>query len=96
MYLTTFLKKHKDNWREILSSSPYNLIIKDGVGEYEGLVLFKYNQLESDLSRQLVQDCRGIIIDIEDNDGGYVIFDLDGKRYMYFNCYVESIAEIGG
>lgn len=36
------------------------------------------------------------IIDIEDNDGGYVIFDLDGKRYMYFNCYVESIAEIGG
>ena len=67
MYLTTFLKKHKDNWREILSSSPYNLIIKDGVGEYEGLTLFKYNQLESNLSYQLVQDCRGIIVDIEDN-----------------------------
>lgn len=67
MYLITFLRKHKNDWREILSSSPYNLIIKDGVGEYEGLVLFKYNQLESDLSRQLVQDCRGIIVDIEDN-----------------------------
>lgn len=35
------------------------------------------------------------LIDIEGNDGGYVIFDLDGKRYMYFNCYVESIADIG-
>lgn len=33
-------------------------------------------------------------IDIEDNDGGYVIFDLDGKRYMYYNCFVESIADI--
>lgn len=34
-------------------------------------------------------------IDIEANDGGYVIFDYDGKRYMYYNCFVESIAEIG-
>ena len=35
-------------------------------------------------------------IDIEGNDGGYVIFDFEGKRYMYYNCFVESIAEIGG
>ena len=35
------------------------------------------------------------IIDIEGNNGRYVVFDLDGKRYMYFNCYVESIADIG-
>ena len=34
-------------------------------------------------------------IDIEDNDGGYVIFDFEGKRYMYYNCFVESIADIG-
>lgn len=34
-------------------------------------------------------------IDIEDNDGGYVIFDFNGKRYMYYNCFVESIADIG-
>ena len=86
MYLTTFLKKHKDNWREILSSSPYNLIIKDGVGEYEGLVLFKYNQLESDLSRQLVQDCRGIIIDIEDN------FRVISYPFRKFFNYGEKFA----
>jgi hypothetical protein len=35
-------------------------------------------------------------IDIEGNDGGYVLFDFDGKRYTYYNCFVESIAEIGG
>ena len=33
-------------------------------------------------------------IDLEDNEGGYVIFDYDGKRYTYYNCFVESIANI--
>ena len=85
MKLVTFLKKHRDNWREILSSSPYNLIIKDGTGEFEGLTLFKYNQLDSDLSRQLVQNCRGIIVDTED-DFNVVCYPMDkffnhGERY---------------
>ena len=35
------------------------------------------------------------IIDIEGNDGGYVLFDFEGKRYTYYNCFVESIADIG-
>lgn len=34
-------------------------------------------------------------IDIDTNDGGYVKFDFDGKRYIYYNCFVESIADIG-
>ena len=33
-------------------------------------------------------------IDIEANDGGYIKFDFEGKRYMYYNCFVESIADI--
>ena len=33
-------------------------------------------------------------IDLEGNDGGYVIFDYNGKRYTYYNCFVESIADI--
>lgn len=32
-------------------------------------------------------------IDIE-QDQGYVKFDWDGKRYIYYNCYVETIANI--
>jgi hypothetical protein len=33
-------------------------------------------------------------IDIDTNDGGYVKFDFEGKRYIYYNCFVETIAEI--
>lgn len=33
-------------------------------------------------------------IDIEANDGGYVKFDYEGNRYIYYNCFVESIAKI--
>lgn len=32
-------------------------------------------------------------IDIE-QDQGYVKFDWGGKRYIYYNCYVETIADI--
>lgn len=34
-------------------------------------------------------------IDLEENAGGYVLFDFEGKRYAYYNCFVESIADIG-
>ena len=33
-------------------------------------------------------------IDIETTSGGYVKFDFDGKRYIYYNCFVETIADI--
>lgn len=33
-------------------------------------------------------------IDFEKNDGGYIKFDFEGKRYIYYNCFVESIADI--
>lgn len=33
-------------------------------------------------------------IDLGNNDGGYVVFDFEGKRYMYYNCFVETIANI--
>ena len=33
-------------------------------------------------------------IGIADKDGGYIKFDYDGKRYIYYNCFVETIAQI--
>ena len=33
-------------------------------------------------------------IDLEMTDGGYIKFDFEGKRYIYYNCFVESIADI--
>lgn len=32
-------------------------------------------------------------IDLEANDGGIVKFDYKGKRYVYYNCFVECISE---
>ena len=32
-------------------------------------------------------------IDLEANSGGYIKFDYKGKRYIYYNCFVESISE---
>lgn len=33
-------------------------------------------------------------IDIAEKEGGYVKFDYNGKRYIYYNCFIESIADI--
>lgn len=33
-------------------------------------------------------------IDIQSSDGGVVKFDYNGKRYIYYNCFVETIANI--
>ena len=33
-------------------------------------------------------------IDLASTEGGYVKFDFNGKRYIYYNCFVESIADI--
>ena len=33
-------------------------------------------------------------IDIESNVGAEVKFDFNGKRYIYYNCFVETIADI--
>lgn len=33
-------------------------------------------------------------IDVADSDGGYIKFDYDGKRYIYYNCFVETIAKV--
>lgn len=32
-------------------------------------------------------------IDIKSLTSGAVKFDYDGKRYIYYNCFVETIAD---
>lgn len=51
------INSNKD-WERILSSPPYNLIIK----WKEPFVLLKYNQLSSDMREEICQECRGIIL----------------------------------
>ena len=59
LQLLKFINNHKDNWKELLQQPPYSLIIK----EDDTYMLLKYNQLESDFSKKIVRECRGIILD---------------------------------
>lgn len=78
------LINNNDNWEEILSKEPYNLIIK----HEDPFVLLKYNQLESDMGNPIVQECRGIIIKKQD-DGKY---DIASMRFTKFFNYGEDKA----
>ena len=57
-----FILAH-DNWRELLSTDPYNLKIS----EDDGFVLFKYNQISSDFSQEICKEARGLILDTQDD-----------------------------
>lgn len=61
-----FIRTHPD-WEQILSGPPYFIQIKWGEKLFEGLVLLKYNQIDSDLSINMVQECRGLILDSKDD-----------------------------
>ena len=52
-----FINSNSD-WREILSSSPYNLMFRD----FDGYTLIKYNQIFSDFKEEMVREARGLII----------------------------------
>lgn len=57
-----FINSHK-NWKEILMSDPYNLLIR----EFDGYILIKYNQIFSDFSQRMVREARGFILKKENN-----------------------------
>ncbi|MCL2427437.1 MAG: hypothetical protein FWD05_14015 [Oscillospiraceae bacterium] len=57
------LIKQSPSWRKILSAEPYNLTIKDDCE----FTILKYSQIHSDMSLEIVRECRGLIIDKELN-----------------------------
>ena len=54
---------NNSNWREVLSNSPYNLIIEDD----SDFIMLKYSQYDSDFTNELVRECRGLILDKDYN-----------------------------
>lgn len=55
--LVKFIKEH-NNWEEILTNEPYCLKISRD----DGFILFKYDQINSDFSLDIVKEARGIIL----------------------------------
>ena len=85
MILLDFIKEHK-NWREILIEKPYCINIK----EKDDYALFKYNQIDSDMSLPIVRECRGVIINL--NDMRVVCRRFD----KFFNASEPNAAELSG
>ncbi len=83
LMLEEFLKSHPDCWEGILSDAPYNLTIRHA----EGLVLFKYNQYESDMHQVICREARGIIFDEETLEPVCVPY------FKFFN-YGEELASV--
>jgi hypothetical protein len=54
-----FLEEHRDNWKSLLTSDPYNLTIR----ERDNFILFMYSQIDSDFNIPLVCECRGLILE---------------------------------
>ncbi len=61
--LQEMLRKDPDKWLKEIQNPPYNLIVK----QKDGLYLFKYHQIDSDFSEQIVREARGIILDSRNN-----------------------------
>lgn len=76
-----------DNWREILSSAPYNLRIKDD----DIYTILSYDQLESDFSNDIVQECRGLIVR-KDDTGKYISVCV--PYFKFFNWGESNAAKL--
>lgn len=81
--IVNFIKSHS-NWEELLTSSPYNLSIKrDGK-----LILFKYNQINSDFNEEICREARGLILE----EGTWKVVRMAFKKF--FNIGESYAAKI--
>ena len=81
--IVNFIKSHS-NWEELLTSSPYNLSIKrDGK-----LILFKYNQINSDFNEEICCEARGLILE----EGTWRVVRMAFKKF--FNLGESFAAKI--
>ena len=81
--IVDFIKTHS-NWEELLTSSPYNLTIKrDGK-----LILFKYNQINSDFNEEICCEARGLILE----EGTWRVVRMAFKKF--FNLGESFAAKI--
>ena len=62
-----FIEQHPD-WEQLLSEKPYCLNITKDTFNGQNLVMFKYNQIDSDFSIPLVKEARGLILDADTNE----------------------------
>ena len=87
--LIEFIKSNED-WKTKLTEEPYNLSIK-GNDKLSNLFIFKYNQIKSDMNLPIVQESRGIIVDIEDPFDPFVVCYPFSKFFNYNDGRAHTI-----
>ena len=81
--IINFIREH-NNWEELLSSPPYSLSIK----KKDTRILFKYSQINSDFSLEIVREARGLIL--EDKTWKIVCYPFK-KFFNYGEAYADEI-----
>ena len=81
--IINFIREHT-NWEELLSSPPYSLSIK----RKDTRILFKYSQINSDFSLEIVREARGLIL--EDKTWKIVCYPFK-KFFNYGEAYADEI-----
>lgn len=79
--LVEFINNNED-WEELLIQKPYCLKIN----KYQGYILFKYDQINSDFSLDIVKEARGIILK-EDN---YKVVCFPFKSFSILMRYMRT------
>lgn len=82
--IVKFIIENPNNWEELLSSPPYSLSIK----RKDTRILFKYSQIESDFSLDIVKEARGLIL--EDETWNIVCYPFK-KFFNYGEAYADKI-----
>lgn len=76
--------EENENWKELIQQAPYFLKID----EDEDYALIKYDMINSDFTQEMVDECRGIIIDKHTNKAHALSFK------KFFNIQEELHADI--
>ena len=87
--LQKYLRGHSDVEARLAELEATTGVFHKRHGGYPNLVLFKYNQIASPMGERIVQECRGIILD-QDNDWSIVSRTYD----KFFNYGEGHAAEI--
>ena len=82
--IVKFIIEHPHDWEALLTSPPYSLSIK----RKDTRILFKYSQIESDFSLDIVKEARGLIL--EDKTWKVICYPFN-KFFNFGEEYADNI-----
>ena len=89
--ICNFIKENQENWKELLAEKHINIGYDSDLFHGEDFIILTYNMLESDFYDPIVQEARGIIIDISDITNPTVVAWPFRKFANYHESYADKI-----